>query len=284
MGLSWQKINYLSLSNGEKIAFRKKEGGSQVIVLIHGNMSSSYHWDSLVENLSDDYTVFAFDLRGFGHSSYNNSINTISDLSQDIEECLQLLDLTDITIVGWSLGGPVCMDLCIYDTAKRIKNCVLLCSASTRGYPYYVRSLKRVAQSKDDICKDYGTSIMKYLQDSHNLLGLKFVCDNSIYKQTKPPFNREMHYMEEVSLQRNITDVNYALHKFNVFDKVKEIEANITIVYGENDIVVSQEMTNQMIQDFNGLAKVIELKKCGHSPMTDQLEQVTKIIENVVSI
>ena len=42
-----------------------------LLLFIHGNMTSSKHWDILMEAVSEDYTIIAPDLRGFGGSTYN---------------------------------------------------------------------------------------------------------------------------------------------------------------------------------------------------------------------
>ena len=37
-------------------------------------MTSSKHWDVLIEALDAKYTIYAIDLRGFGGSSYHHPI------------------------------------------------------------------------------------------------------------------------------------------------------------------------------------------------------------------
>lgn len=46
------------------------------------------------------------DLRGFGDSTYNNSIK---DLSDDLYDFVNKLGIWLFTIVGWSARGSVCM-------------------------------------------------------------------------------------------------------------------------------------------------------------------------------
>ena len=50
----------------------KREGGEKIVILVHGNMTSSKHWDVLIESLDPKYKVYALDLRGFGESSYHD--------------------------------------------------------------------------------------------------------------------------------------------------------------------------------------------------------------------
>ena len=44
---------YLELPNGEKIAYVEKGRGDKVVVMVHGNFSSSYHYEPLYKRMSD---------------------------------------------------------------------------------------------------------------------------------------------------------------------------------------------------------------------------------------
>ncbi|WP_342665464.1 alpha/beta hydrolase [Paucisalibacillus globulus] len=101
------------LPNGEKIAYREREGGEDIVVLVHGNMTSSVHWDLVIENLSDRYKVYAMDMRGFGGSSYNKQITAIKDFSDDLKLWLDAVGIKDFVLVGWSTGGCVSMQFCM---------------------------------------------------------------------------------------------------------------------------------------------------------------------------
>lgn len=270
--------NSIHLENGEIISYRAKLGGNKNLVLIHGNMASSVHWDTLMEKMPEEYSIYAFDLRGFGESTYRSPIESITELSKDIEECLQILNLNNVNLIGWSLGGAVCMDLCVHDQENRIKNCVLLCSASTRGMPYYLNSKGRLARNKEEIKKDIGTKTVSMMQKTMNIAGLQAIWEKSIYINHRPSIEHYIGYLTATTAQRNIEDVNYALHVFDLREKVQEIEANVLIISGENDLVVTKEMTEQSISDFKNKACSVSLPGCGHSPMTDDLELLTKEI------
>ncbi|MBQ2909158.1 MAG: alpha/beta hydrolase, partial [Clostridia bacterium] len=59
----------ISIGN-ETIAYIDR-GEGEVILMIHGNMSSSVHYLPLIEKLSPKFRCVALDLRGFGDSTYN---------------------------------------------------------------------------------------------------------------------------------------------------------------------------------------------------------------------
>ncbi len=72
---NFNNLQKILLSNGETLAYREEGVGEKILLLIHGNMSSSKHWDILVKKLCDKYRIIAVDMRGFGGSTYNNPIN-----------------------------------------------------------------------------------------------------------------------------------------------------------------------------------------------------------------
>ena len=62
-------LKTVELPNGETITYRERVGDGQLVLLIHGNMTSSKHWDLLMESLDAQFHIIALDLRGFGGSS-----------------------------------------------------------------------------------------------------------------------------------------------------------------------------------------------------------------------
>lgn len=57
--------------------------------------------------LAKNYRVVTPDLRGHGHSSKILQGHTVAQYARDIRELVEHLSLRDITLVGWSLAGPV---------------------------------------------------------------------------------------------------------------------------------------------------------------------------------
>lgn len=279
-------LEKLALENGETLAYRKREGdgtSEKTIVLIHGNTSSSIYWDTLMESLDGKYTIYAVDLRGFGDSSYECPAQRIEDYSHDVEEWLERLDLKHVTVVGWSMGGAVAMDMCIDNVGERIESCVLISSASTRGYPFFLQGNQRFAKTYDEIKGDpFLTKSFEAMLMMNNVMGIQAILDQMLYTHRKPDNGRYGHYIRAVLQQRNIADVYYALHTFNIVDEIDEIHVPILVIYGDRDYVVSKEMTEEIITDFGDKAQVLQLKDCGHAPMVDQLPLLTEAIEKFI--
>lgn len=70
------ELKKVVLQNNEQIAYRERDGGDKIVVLVHGNMTSSKHWDVLIDNMDPKYKIYALDMRGFGESTYFERVTT----------------------------------------------------------------------------------------------------------------------------------------------------------------------------------------------------------------
>ncbi|MFJ7826518.1 alpha/beta fold hydrolase [Psychrobacillus sp. NPDC096623] len=285
----------ISLSNGEKIAYRVRPGGEETIVLVHGNMTSSKHWDVLIDKLDQRFTIYAVDLRGFGESTYHKRIQGIKDFSDDLSEVIVALNIQKFYLIGWSTGGAICMQY-VVDHPARCEKLVLLASASTRGYPFYgvqedgTPDLNRRLKTIEDVEEDPNkTLIVQGLYDTANKDGLKAIWNAAIYSHKQPDDAAYDSYLDDMLTQRNLADVYHALNTFNISgtnngltegtDKARNITIPVLILRGDRDYVVSEQMTQEIVADLGDNATYIPLIDCGHSPLIDDLEQLTNRIE-----
>jgi pimeloyl-ACP methyl ester carboxylesterase len=84
-------IHFHTCANGETIAYRTAGDKGPIVVLVHGNMSSSVHWQTTMEQLENDYQLIVPDMRGFGDSSYHSELNSLLDFGSDLLDLLNAL-------------------------------------------------------------------------------------------------------------------------------------------------------------------------------------------------
>ena len=82
------------------------QGTGKPVVLIHGWPLSGRAWEAQLPALVEaGYQVITYDRRGFGQSSKPWNGYDYDTLAQDLKGLMDELDLTDATIVGFSMGG-----------------------------------------------------------------------------------------------------------------------------------------------------------------------------------
>ena len=81
-------------------------GTGKPVVLIHGWPLSSRSWEGQVPALvAAGHRVIAYDRRGFGQSSQPWGGYDYDTFAADLKKILDELDLQDVTLIGFSMGG-----------------------------------------------------------------------------------------------------------------------------------------------------------------------------------
>lgn len=82
------------------------QGDGRPVVLIHGWPLSLESWREQISAVSAaGYRVVAYDRRGFGSSDKPGGGYDYDTLTEDLDGLINELDLRDVTLVGFSMGG-----------------------------------------------------------------------------------------------------------------------------------------------------------------------------------
>lgn len=94
------KCNYIFEGDGEK-----------TIVFIHGLSDSLEYWARISSQLSEEYKILRYDLRGHGKTEFSGF--TMDDLADDLYELMQSLNIEKASLIGLSLGGNVALKFAV---------------------------------------------------------------------------------------------------------------------------------------------------------------------------
>ncbi len=101
-------MSYFTLENGEKLYYEDKGQGPETLIMMHGWTSNHEVYEKPVELLKDKARCIIYDHRGHGQSKDANSGEpTLETLASDLNEIIKGLDLSNITLLGWSMGAAV---------------------------------------------------------------------------------------------------------------------------------------------------------------------------------
>lgn len=287
-------VNLIQLPNTETLAYREVGSGERTLLLIHGNMSSSIHWDLLMEQLEGSFKIFAVDLRGFGDSSYTQPINSLKDFADDIKSFISLMGIKEFAVAGWSTGGGVALELAA-DLPNQVTHVILLESVGVKGYPMFKKDAAlqpipgELIKTREEIAQD-AVQVLPVLHAyaAKNKDVMRAIWNAVIYNRVQPDAARYERYLEEMLKQRNLVDVDYALITFNMTDenngvvdgsnRLSLVKAPVLVIQGELDNVVPANFGHDTAARLGAVASLVLLPNCGHSPLTDDLPGLLPVI------
>jgi len=116
-------------------------GEGPAVVLVHGMLNSSSHWQQVALDLAADHTVIAPDLIGHGDSAAPRGDYSLGAHAASIRDLLTALGVERASVVGHSLGGGVAMQF-FYQFPARVERLVLI---SSGGLGHEVSPMLRTA-------------------------------------------------------------------------------------------------------------------------------------------
>jgi pimeloyl-ACP methyl ester carboxylesterase len=104
----------------------------------------------------------------------------------------------------------------------------------------------------------------------------------------KPTLEQNKLWINESLKQRNLIDADWALANLNMSDQhnfynagtqnINKIKCPILHTWGKKDIVVPEYMVLENVKALEKISKLVVYEDCGHSPLVDVPDQLTKDI------
>ena len=124
--------NFFKTSDGQQIFystnFDTEEKPKKVLVFNYGLVCSNFHWSKQIEYFDElGYKILLHDYRGHYQSSRKDNIGdiTFEQLSIDLNELINFLNLEDIILLGHSMGVNVCLEYC-KNHQENVKKMILI--------------------------------------------------------------------------------------------------------------------------------------------------------------
>jgi pimeloyl-ACP methyl ester carboxylesterase len=108
--------------NGVKIwyaTFGPAAGDS--VILLHGGLANSNYWGNQVRALQRQYRVMVMDSRGHGRSTRNAEPYGYDLMASDVIGLMDFLHIKKATIVGWSDGAIIGLDIALHHPDRLTK-------------------------------------------------------------------------------------------------------------------------------------------------------------------
>ena len=253
--------------------YYEDHGSGSPVVLIHGWPLSGASWEKQAAALlSAGHRVITYDRRGFGRSSRPAVGYNYDTFASDLNTVLTSLNLTDVCLVGFSMGtGEVTRYIGKYGT-KRVRKAVLI---GTLG-PYLVKASDNpdgVDASVFDGLKaaikaDRPTTLLDFLHNFYNydVLGGKLVSERVV--------EGNWNVAVGASATATLACVDSWIEDFR-----KDIVRNdvpTLLLHGDADRILPPDATSRRQAKMIKNVKFVELENGPHGVLWTHAEQVNR--------
>ena len=239
--------------------------GKPTILFIHGFASSTYTFQRLIPLFTQDYSIIAIDLPGFGKSEKSKTYQyTFANYARLIKECLDYFNLREVFVAGHSMGGQIALYFARL-APDRIKKLVLLGSSGylKKAKPYLRYSsyipcfhlfVKLLVNRK---------TVKQYLE---NVFYEHSFIDEKMVEEYSRPLKEESFYTCLVRLLR---------HREGDLpeEQLQQINVPTLLLWGEEDKVVPLNVGMKLEKDIPD-AKLITYQHTRHLLTEERHQQV----------
>ena len=151
-------MSYFTLKSEEKLYYEDKGHGPDTLIMMHGWTTSHELFVKPVELLQGQARCIIYDHRGHGQSKNANSGNpTMETLASDLQEIIQGLSLSNITLLGWSMGADVVLNYVRLYGCDALKQ-IILCDMTPKQLndEEWKLGLYQGGYTKEDMERDAG--------------------------------------------------------------------------------------------------------------------------------
>lgn len=215
--------------------FFEDYGHGQPVILIHGWPLSHRMWEQQIWAIAKaGFRCIAYDRRGFGNSSAPYRSYDYSSLASDVNAIITQLELKDVSLVGFSMGGGEVVRYCTDYGTKNLDKVAL------------ISSIIPLVAKKDDnpngVPKKDLENIMHALEEDRVGFLQDFVKDFYNFKDNSESVSEaQLHYDWSIASFASPIATIQSAKAFSETDfrpELKNVDVPTLIVHGDADHIV----------------------------------------------
>ena len=249
--------------------YYETHGNGEPLFLISGFGADHTIWLSVVELLSEHFQVIIFDNRGAGKSTVTPGPYTIEQLSQDVIDLCDHLNIESAYFCGNSMGGYITLTL-LHQYRDRIKKAIISNSSLSIATPFRFYMEGKYQLHKTNAYFDAMAKIGCAFCFSYDYLSQPGMIDELIkLKKNHPnPFT-----LEGFDAQAQ------AVYQFNATTWANQITTP-TLVIGSTDDLIFNETLIRDIANTIPNAEYYSFSRTGHIPSVEHPEEFSHVVKN----
>lgn len=272
-------MSYFTLSDGVKLYYEDQGHGQDTLIMMHGWTSSHDIYVKPIEMLKEQARCIIYDHRGHGKSQQANSGQpTMETLARDLREIIEGLSLSNITMLGWSMGAGVVLNYVRLYGCADLKQ-IILCDMTPKQLndEEWHLGLYKGQYTKEDMERDAG-------KDFYTLY--KEFAIGAIPKLAKMPgfilrrpLKKRLAECDESVLKSLAASMKLQDHRLIV----EQITVPFTYFYADPGSLFSPKLADWYQEHVRTPYKAVRFVKSTHMLITEYPEQFAKEVSAVLS-
>ncbi len=230
-----------------------EKGEGEVLLLLHGLMGALSNWEQVIEKFSKEYRVIIPMLPIYDLPLLTTGVKS---LSKYVHKFITYKKLSNVTLLGNSLGGHVALIYCLAHPG--VAKALVLTGSSglyenafggsfprRENYDFVKEKVEYTFYDPKTATKDLVDEVFATVNDRHRVIRILAMAKSAI--------------------------------RHNMSKDVHKIHIPVLLVWGRNDKITPPEVA----EEFNRLLPDSELHwidQCGHAPMMERPEEFNEIL------
>jgi pimeloyl-ACP methyl ester carboxylesterase len=269
-------------SDQVRISYEVHGAGNSPIVFLHGFGASVETWRDVQSRLSQGNKLYFLDLKGFGLSSTpDDGKYSVNDQADVVLAFIKSQNLHNVTLVGHSYGGAVCLFTYFKDWSNQhgssITRLVLIDAAAyVQVFPSFIGVLRI------PVINWVVMNLVPAQMRASYVLRQLF---HDVAKLSDERISRHAEFLGQPGSYNSFVESAKQMVPANpdsITALIKTIEVPTLILWGADDTAIPVEFGRRLHQDIRNSSLVV-IPNCGHIPHEEvpeeSLEAILKFLE-----
>lgn len=221
--------------------YYKDLGTGPVVILIHGWPLNADSWNFHAYHLaSAGHRVISYDRRGFGRSDQPSGGYEYDTFANDLADIIDYLDLNNVTLVGFSMGGGEVVRYCSKYNSAKVSAIGLVGSI----IPYMLKTGDNPNGVDKKVFEDIKAGILEdtpafFKEFFNNFYGVGLI--------KKPVTEAYLEWTRSLALQAGLKATLDCVDAFGLTDfraELKSINVPALVIHGDQDRIVPIDATS----------------------------------------
>jgi pimeloyl-ACP methyl ester carboxylesterase len=241
------------------------------VILVHGTPGRSYIWRDVASKLADHFTVYVFDLLGFGESERGEGLDvSIPAQARILTELVEIWGLEEPSIAGHDIGGAITLRANLLEHVP-FNRIALIDAVVLRPW---ITPTTRHVKAHLDVYETMPTAVFEAIVASHRHTATHEPMDEEAFAayldQWSGPLGQRLYLQKDAQLDEDDTAAFEPL--------LHSIEVPVRIVWGEHDAWLFPAVAQHLHETVPNSDLHI-LPETGHFAMEDSPREVAAALE-----